>query len=56
MTKKYSKVKDEQRQLLIKLVYEQGWSIRQAAMAAQALWVATSSLNSLVMSGTDCPY
>ena len=50
MTKKYSKVKDEQRQLLIKLVYEQGWSIRQAAMAAQIYYATAKAINKIYKS------
>ena len=47
MTKRYSKVSNEQRHQLVKLIYEEGWSIRQAAIASQIYYPTAKAINKI---------
>ena len=50
MTKRYSKVSDEQRHQLVKLIYEEGWSIRQAAIASKIYYPTAKAINKIYIS------
>jgi len=50
MTKKYSPVSNEQRRLLVKLIYEDGLSIRQAAIGSTIYYPTAKAINKIYMS------
>ena len=50
MTKKYCQVSNEQRQLLVKLIYEDGLSIRQAALQAKVYYPTAKAINKTYIS------
>ena len=50
MTKKYSAVSNEQRRLLVKLIYEDGLSIRQAAISSSIYYPTAKAINKIYMS------
>ena len=47
MTKKYSPVTNEQRRLLVKLIYEDGLSIRQAAIGSNIYYPTAKAINKI---------
>ena len=47
MTKKYSPVSNEQRRLLVKLIYEKGMNISQAAKAADIYYPTAKAINKI---------
>ena len=47
MTKKYSPVTNEQRRLLVKLIYEDGLSIRQAAIGSSIYYPTAKAINKI---------
>ena len=47
MTKKYSPVTNEQRRLLVKLIYEEGLSIRQAAIGSNIYYPTAKAINKI---------
>ena len=47
MTKKYSPVTNEQRRLLVKLIYEDGLSIRQAAIGSDIYYPTAKAINKI---------
>ena len=47
MTKKYSPVTNEQRRLLVKLIYEDGISIRQAAKGSNIYYPTAKAINKI---------
>ena len=47
MTKKYSPVSNEQRRLLVKLIYEDGLSIRQAAIGSNIYYPTAKAINKI---------
>ena len=47
MTKKYSPVTNEQRRLLVKLIYEDGLSIRQAAKGSNIYYPTAKAINKI---------
>ena len=50
MTKKYSPVTNESRRLLVKLIYEDGMSIRQAAIGAGIYYPTAKAINKIYIS------
>ena len=50
MTKKYSPVTNEQRRFLVKLIYEDGMSIRQAAIASKIYYPTAKAINKIYIS------
>jgi len=50
MTKKYSPVTNDQRRLLVKLIYEDGMSIRQAAIASNIYYPTAKAINKIYIS------
>lgn len=47
MTKKYLPVTNEQRRLLVKLIYEDGVSIRQAAISTKIYYPTAKAINKI---------
>lgn len=47
MTKKYSPVTNEQRRMLVKLIYEDGLSIRQAAITSKIYYPTAKAINKI---------
>ena len=50
MTKKYSPVTNEQRRLLVQLIYEGHMSIRQAAIASKIYYPTAKAINKIYIS------
>lgn len=47
MTKKYSPVTNEQRHLLVKLIHQDGMSIRQAALSSRIYYPTAKAINKI---------
>ena len=50
MGKNYSPVTNEQRRLLVKLIYEEGFSIRQAALTSKIYYPTAKAINKIYKS------